>query len=123
MPSYPLTFPTLQPLRVRVSQPNAVAAVPSPFTFQQKVYVHAGRGWVIDVTMQEMTATSAALMTQFLYDLQGRRGTFSFDLDPWCPGLAPAPGVLPFRLADNDPGWDSDLASTWEFSFRAEQAQ
>lgn len=124
MPSYPLTFPTnIHPKNVRVSRRTAAAVSESPTTYQQQVYQHPGNRWQIDVTIQPMNKADAALWTQFFYDLQGRVGTFSFNLDPHCPGLSPAPGVVAFRLADPEVGWDSNLATTFGFSFRAVQAQ
>lgn len=123
MPAYPLTFPTnIHPANVRVIRRTAAAVAESPTTYQQQVYQHPGVRWEIDVKLQPMDVVAAALWTQFFYDLQGRVGTFNFNLTPHCPGLAPAPGVVLFHLADPEVGWDSDLARTFGFSFRAVQA-
>ncbi len=120
MPSYPLTFPTLvPPTKVRIRRRTAAAVAESPFTYQQQVYQHAGARWEIDVQVDPMDRPAAAQWTQFFYDLQGRVGTFSFSLTPHCPGLSPDPGTKTFRLADNDVGWDSDLAVAFGFTFRA----
>lgn len=123
MPSYPLTFPTnVHPLKLRVSRRTAAAVSESPTTYAQQVYQHPGARWQIDVTLQPMAYDDAALWTQFFYDLQGRVGTFNMNLNAHCPGLSPAPGVVLFRLADPEVGWDSELARTFGFSFRAVQA-
>ncbi len=123
MPSYPLTFPTtVYPERVGVRRRTATAVAESPFTFQQQVYQHPGVRWEIDVKLPALPPALAPLFTQFLYDLNGRVGTFAFNLTPHCPGLSPAPGVVNFRLADPDVGWDSEVACVFGFSFRAVQA-
>jgi hypothetical protein len=119
MPSYPLTFPTnVFPENVHVIRRIAAAIAESPFTFQQQVYQFPGKRWEIEVTLQPMSAGLAALWTQFFYDLEGKVGTFYFDLTPHCPGLSPAPGSKTFRLVE-DPGWNSRLAVDFGFTFRA----
>lgn len=123
MPSYPLTFPTnIYPEVVRVRRRTATGIAESPFTYTQQVYQFPGARWEIEVTLQPMPVTLAATWTQFFYDLAGRVGTFSFNLDPHCPGLSPAPGNVTFRLADPDTGWDSRLSREFNFTFRAVQA-
>jgi hypothetical protein len=120
MPSYPLTFPTnIHPDNVRVNRRRAAAISTSPTTYKQQIYQHPGKRWEIDVTLQPMHKTEAALWTQFFYDLDGVVGTFNFNLNPHCPGLLPAPGVVVFRSAEPSNGWDSKLATTFSFSFRA----
>jgi hypothetical protein len=123
MPTYPLTFPTnVPPQTVRVRRRVAASAPESVFTFQQRVQQFSGKRWEIEVTLQPMPADKAGVWTQFFYDLDGRVGTFAFNLTPHCPGLSPAPGVKNFRLLDPDPGWDSELAREFSFSFRAVEA-
>lgn len=124
MPSYPLTFPTnVAPENVRVTRRTAAAVEVSPYTFKEQVYPHPGKRWQIDVTLQPMPADLAALWTQFFYDLEGPVGTFTFNLNPHCPGLAPAPGVVTFFCPDAELGWDSKLATEFGFSFRAWQSR
>ncbi|HYC64520.1 MAG TPA: hypothetical protein VEC14_07310 [Reyranellaceae bacterium] len=105
-----------------VRRRKAAAVTTSPTTFTQQVYQHPGVQWLIDVTLQKMTALEAQPWTQFFYDLEGVVGTFQFNLTPWCPGLVPAPGVLNFRLAAPEVGWDSELAVLFDFRFSAVQA-
>ena len=123
MPSYPLTFPTnVHPENVRVRRRTATAVAESPFTLQQQIYQHQGARWEIEVALQPMPYDEADEWTQFCYDLAGRVGTFTMNLNAHCPGLSPAPGSITFRLADSDVGWDSKLAREFGFSFRAVQA-
>lgn len=123
MPSYPLSIPTnVHPDSVRIRRRSATGLAESPFTFTQQVYQHPGARWEIEVALQPMPADLAALWTQFFFDLQGRVGTFTMNLDAHCPGLSPAPGSVTFRLADPDPGWDSKMAIEFNFSFRAVEA-
>jgi len=120
MPTYPLTFPTnVAPQNVQVTRRTAAAVSTSPTSYKQQVYKHPGKRWQIDVTLQPMPADFAAAWTQFFYDLDGQAGTFSLNLNPYCPGLTPAPGVVTFRPADPELGWSSELATTFGFTFRA----
>lgn len=123
MPAYPLALPTnVFPENVRVRRRTATAVAESPFTLQQQVYQHPGARWEIEVALPAMPYDLAALWTQFFYDLAGRVGTFTMNLNAHCPGLAPAPGSITFRLVDPDVAWDSKLAIDFGFSFRAVQA-
>ena len=122
MPTYPLTFPTnVYPENVHVRRRTVAAVAESPFTLTQQVYQFPGKRWEIEVTIQPMIAAEAALWTQFFYDLQGKVGTFYFDLTPHCPGLSPAPGSKIFRLIE-DPGWDSRFTTEFGFTFKAVEA-
>src|SRR3972149_6877387 len=116
MPALPTN---VYPEQVRVRRRWATGVAESPFTLSQQVYQWPGARWEIEVTLQPMSKTLAQLWTQFFYDLAGRAGTFTMDLTPHCPGLAPAPAVKTFRLADPEVGWDSKLAVQFGFSFRA----
>lgn len=123
MPSYPLSFPTaIFPASVRVTRRTAAKVSESPTSYSQQVYVEPGERWEIDVMLQPMGVADAAVFTQFLYDLRGRVGTFTFNLTPHCPGLDPAPGEVAFRLTEPNPGWDSRLAREFGFSFTATEA-
>lgn len=112
----------IAPAKVRVMRRTAAAVVESPTSLKQQVYQHPGKRWEIEVSIQPMPRAKAALWTQFFYDLEGVVGTFTMDLNPHCPGLTPAPGVVTFRLAEPVIGWDSELATTFGFTFRAVQA-
>lgn len=122
MPSYPLTMPTnVHPDEVFVRRRTAAGVSTSPTNYKTQVYQHPGARWEIEVKLQPMPITEADEWTQFFYDLQGRVGTFTMNLNAHCPGLSPAPGVVTFRLADPNPGWSSRLAVEFGFSFRAYQ--
>ncbi len=117
------TFPTnVAPQRVRVSRRTAAAVVESPTSLKLQVYQHPGKRWEIEVTLPPMPRDLAAAWTQFFYDCEGPVNTFAVNLDAFCPGLSPAPGSVTFRLAEPVVGWDSELALTFGFSFRAVQA-
>jgi hypothetical protein len=120
MPSYPLTFPAYPaPSEVFVRRRTSAGVSTSPTSFVTQAYQHPGGRWEIDVTIQECNAAEAAAWTQFLHDLYGRAGTFNLNLNPYCPGLSPAPGTVTFRLANPDPGWRSKLAVLFGFTFSA----
>lgn len=122
MPSYPLAIPTnVFPDEVFVRRRTAAGVSTTPTNFVTQAYRHPGRRWEIDVTLQKMDATRAALWTQFFDDLDGRVGTFTMNLNKHCPGLDPQPGDVVFRLVDADPGWRSRLAIEFGFAFRAAQ--
>lgn len=123
MPDYPLAFPAaLHPLAVKVARRRVQAVATSPFTLQQQVFDWGAKRWEITITMQRMGSTEAAVFGQFLEDLNGLVGTFTFNLDPWVPGLAPAPGTKTFRLASPLNLWDSDFSVEWEFEIEAIEA-
>lgn len=121
-PTYPLNLPTnVFPDTTHVVRHVVAAIAESPFTLSQQVYQWPGARWEIEVTLQAMSPTEAALWTPFFYNLNGKVGTFNFDLTPHCPGLVPAPGVKAFRLIEV-PGWDSRVAVDFGFSFKAVEA-
>ena len=76
---------------------------------------------MLEITIQKCDAAEAAIWTQFFEDLDGVVGTFNFQMNPHCPGLDPAPGLVRFRSADAELGWDAELATLFDFSFRAVQ--
>lgn len=122
MPSYPLTFPTnVFPDNVRVRRRTPTGVFEAPTSNKLQIYQHPGGRWEIEVTLQPMPYDEADEWTQFIYDLQGRVGTFTYNINAHCPGLSPAPGAITFRLADPDVGWDSKLAREFGFTFRAVQ--
>lgn len=119
---FPLAFPTnVHPDRVRVVDRYAAAAHTSPITLVPQVYDWGNRRWEIEVTLQPMYVTEAAVWSKFFFDLKGMVGTFTLNLNPYCPGVDPAPGVVTFRLANPDPGWDARMAREFSFTFRAIQ--
>ena len=116
----PSNFPiSVAPDTVKVKKVWASTRFDNPVQLSSQVQLRSGMRYEIDVTMQKMGAELAAEFTQFLENLQGGFGTFNFDLDPWCPGLSPAPGVRVFRLAANEHGWDARMAVEFSFSFVA----
>lgn len=115
---FPLTFPDLWPARVDTTRLAAQSLAQSPFTLQQQVYDFGGRAWKLNFRMQRMVAEDAAVMLAFLAELDGIVGSFTFDLDPWCPGIAPAPGEVTFRLT-GPPSITSDFGVTWDIAFEA----
>jgi len=118
MPSYPLTFPTtVNPAQVKVRHKFANARFDNPITLHNYVVRRSGTRWEIDVELQPMAADLAAAWDVFFNDLQGSYGTFTLDLDPYCPGSTP--GSTTFRLAINDTGWSVRDAVEFGFAFSA----
>jgi hypothetical protein len=118
--SYPLAFPAgIWPKQVKAQLRRVQSVVQSPFTLKRQVYDWGAARWEITVTMQTMDAADAAVFGQFLNALDGVAGTFTFDLNPWCPGVNPAPGGRTFALKSPDISFDATLATTWEFQFDA----
>lgn len=100
-------FPDVWPEDVEVIFARAQVATISPSSFQSQVQDRGGEQIRISIDMGEMNRDEAELMCAFLAGLAGMSGTFDFDLDPWCPGVSPAPGTREFRLASPDVGWGS----------------
>jgi hypothetical protein len=118
--SFPLEIPSPSGIRsCRVSRQSVVAVNKSPFTLEEQVYAHPGKAWMISLEIRPMRTSEAGGWIQFLYDINGREGTFNFNLTPHCPGLSPAPGVKVFRLNDNNQGWDKDIMKHYGFSLSA----
>jgi hypothetical protein len=123
MPAYPLAFPThVAPAEVRVRRIQAQARYDNPLQLSSQVQLRSAARYEIDVTLQPMPADVVTAWLQFLYDLQGSFGTFTINLDPYAPGLAPAPGVRTFRLASGEQDWNSKLATEWGLAFAAIEA-
>lgn len=120
--AYPLTFPSYPfPKRVRVRKQYAQAMTQSPTTFTQQIYKHPGKRFVIEVTIQKCTSSEAEIWTAFFDGLEGMEGTFALNLNPYCPGMSPAPGTLNFRLNEPEIGWDTEFATLFDFTFTAVQ--
>jgi hypothetical protein len=115
MPTYPLTFPSIHPANVKATRRRVQAIAQSPFTLQQQVFNWNSARWDITIVMQMMTVDEAATFGRFMDDLNGVVGTFTFNLDAWCPGLETPPGVRTFRLASPSVVWDSEKAVKWGF--------
>ena len=122
MPAFPLTIPTGGIRTCRVSRQSVVGVNQSPFTLQEQVYAHPGRRWMITLNIKPLNATQAAAWVQFFYDINGREGTFNFNLNPYCPSLSPAPGTKVFRLTDNNQGWDISVEKLYSFTVSASEA-
>jgi hypothetical protein len=120
MPAYPLEFPTVHIAEVKVRRVHAQARFPNPLTLKDQVQRRGPKRWEIDVTLQPMSRKHAheSEFAQFLEDLEAGYGTFNFNLDPWCLGLDPMPGIKVFRLASNEHGWSASVAEVG-FSFTA----
>ena len=118
--TYPLTFPTVvAPESVKVKKVWAAARFPNPLDFTDEVQLRNAARYELDITIQSMNAALAQQFTQFFENLQGGFGYFAFNLNPYCPGISPAPGTRNFRLATNDHGWDSKYAVQFGFQFVA----
>ena len=115
MPTYPLIFPQIHPASVKATRRRVQAIAQSPFTLQQQVFNWNSARWDVTIIMQMMTVEDAAIFGRFMDDLNGMVGTFTFDLDPWCPGLETPPGARTFRLASPNSVWDSEKAVKWGF--------
>lgn len=119
MPSYPLTFPSIHPGKVKATNRFVQSSATSPFTLKKQIYDWGASQWIATITMQPMDAEDATTFGAFLNDLNGIVGTFNFDLDPWVKGASP--GVVTFRLARPLHNWDSDKAVVWDFQIDVEE--
>jgi hypothetical protein len=92
----------------------------NPMDLTAQVQRRGPKRFEIDVTLYPMPRKDAHTsgFAQFLTDLEGGWGTFLFNLDPWCTGMNPLPGVRTFRLATNEHGWSATAAEIG-FSFTA----
>lgn len=122
MPTYPLTFPAIHPASVKATRRRVQSIAQSPFTLQQQVFDWNASRWDLSIIMQQMSAADAAVFGRFMDDLNGIVGTFTFNLDAWCPGLATPPGLRTFRLSSSSTVWDSEYAVKWGFQIEAIEA-
>lgn len=100
------SFPNLMPASVDVTRIAAQMSNRSPFSFKQQVYDFGGRMLQITVTMQPMDATDAATFGAFLASLDGMVNSFTFNLDPWAPGMGY--GTRTFQLSRPEFGWSTE---------------
>jgi hypothetical protein len=111
-----LAFPNVWPSSVEVVKARAQVATVSPTSFGAQVQDRGGRQYRIVIRFDRVGRTKAALLCAFVAALDGMADTFLFDLDPWCPGESPAPGVREFRVVAGATGWTSRGAV--EFSYQ-----
>jgi hypothetical protein len=114
-----LAFPNVWPESVDVIPVRAQVATISPSSFHTQVQDRGGEQYRITINMGDMNRDEATLMCAFIHALNGMSGTFDFDLDPWCPGVSPAPGTREFRLASPDIGWGSRGSVVFTLQFAA----
>ena len=118
--AFPLTLPSTPGIRtINVWRESVVGVSTSPFSLREQTYVHPGRRWRIEIEYPPMTAAQAEDWIQFFYDLNGREGSFNFNLTTYCPSLTPAPGVKVFRLLENMQGWSVSVAKHYGFTIAA----
>lgn len=110
-------FPSgLMPATVEVTPTAAQAVTRSPFSYKGQVFDYGGRMLRLAITMQDMDATDAATFGAFFKSLDGMAKTFSFNVDPWAPGMSY--GTRTFRLASNAPTFSTSRPVT-RFAFEA----
>lgn len=120
MPAFPIDYPSavgLFPAKVRWRRVRAQAAFENELTLQSQVQIFAAKVYAIDIELQRMDRGDAATLDAWLDSLNGREGTFNFDLDPWVRGALP--GIRVFRLASPDDEFDCDLAVDFGCAFSA----
>lgn len=74
--TFPLTFPTQVPARIKLSTRSVVAVVESQFSLAQSVQRHTGQAWAADITWPTMKRADAEEVISFLLELNGPEGTF-----------------------------------------------
>jgi hypothetical protein len=114
-------FPAVTPASVDISRIRAQTASLSPSSFVSQVQDRGGAAWRITVRFEKLDREAAALVCAFIATLDGMAGTFDFDLDPWAPGVSPAPGVREFRLGSADVGWTSRGCVEFSCQFSAQE--
>jgi hypothetical protein len=120
--AFPLAFPTSpKPRSVRVTRQSVVGLTESPFSLKRQAVVWPGKRYSVEIVMPPMTTTQAGAWCQWLYDMNGREGTFTLDITGYCPTVSPAPGSTTFRLRDNTQGWDISTARHYGFTIVADQ--
>lgn len=117
MANYP--FPDEVPHKVEVERIAAQRITRSPYSFRPQVVDRGGRVFRLVIEFQPLDATYAAAVGAWLRNLDGMANTFTMDLDPYCPGWSPAPGVRTFRLAEPRTGWTSTLSVRFDARIEA----
>lgn len=76
--SYPLSPPASPSIkRLQLYEVSAVSVSRSPFTFNTQVQAHQGQMWGAQVTLPQMSRSSAEAWHAFLLSLNGPFGTFT----------------------------------------------
>jgi len=114
-----LTFPDVWPSTVEVIKARAQIATVSPTSYAAQVQDRGGRQYRLVIRFDRVGRTKSALLCAFLAALDGMSDTFVFDLDPWCPGESPAPGLREFRVNTGATGWTSRGAVEFGFQIAA----
>jgi hypothetical protein len=114
-------FPAVTPASVEVIPLRSQVATIAPGSFATQVQDRGGFQYRITVRFEKLDRTAAALVCDFVDTLAGMSGTFDFDLDPWCPGISPAPGTREFRLATPNVGWTGRGAVEFACQFSASE--
>jgi len=76
--TFPITLPSGGIREIDWIQIDAVGGSPSPYTFSEEVFEHAGKRWGIEVQLVAMKPADAAPWNAAFGSLRGRRGTFYF---------------------------------------------
>lgn len=75
--TYPVAFPTQPGIKVsKFTMDDAVAMSESPFSFEQQVYEHQGKRWMVEITMPVMKRLTAGAFIARMAQLKGMKGTF-----------------------------------------------
>lgn len=105
--SVPFPIDDIFPEEVRLIPLRAQAATRSPTTFITQVQDRGGAAWHLSMRLGDMDAELAALVIPILQTLAAQRNVLALDIDRWCPGVSPAPGVRLFRVTGARLGWQS----------------
>jgi hypothetical protein len=114
-----IAFPAVHPTSVEVVPFRSQIASQSPSSLISQVEDRGGFQYRIAIRFDDMDQTAAALVCAFIASLQGMRYAFDFDLDLWCPGITPAPGVKQFKLSSPNTGWTSKGGVSFSCQFSA----
>jgi hypothetical protein len=118
----PTAFPATEwPEEIEVRRLAAQISTRAPASFAEQVYDHGGRAWNIAVKLQRLDRARAGVILAWLTALDGMAETFTLDLDPWCPGVSPAPGSKEFRLVSSTVQWRAQGGVAWEIQFDAQE--
>lgn len=119
---FPLSLPSSPaPREVTIWRESVVAVTTSPFSLGEQVYVHPGKRWKLHITFPPMVEADAAAWYQFFFDMNGREGTFSFNLNTYLPNLNPAPGTKNFRFDQNVQQITIDVVKHYGFEIDASE--